>query len=172
MPLKVSESEYRKLARQPEPEAAARAREPTEPEYAPRAPRAPRAPLGQTHRGAITKGDENYWTFMVTALILLFIAYVAGKGELRQWIDLIFWKPAEAPKIEAGADSTKPGAAPVHTPQGDVAAGGAAWGKGSLTPPSTAIVPGGESILQHYGVWDAIKGFFGGAVAPPAPPKK
>ena len=118
--------------------------------------------------GPIAK-DISYWAFMMGALALLFVFYITGKGELKSWLNVLIWNPGLAPQA-SGAGQAPGGIgnpAPVQTKEGPVAAGGAAIGAGSATPPGTYIVPGGKSLLDYPGGYGGVKTVLGQGFAPP-----
>lgn len=91
---------------------------------------------------------------MVLAILLLFIAYVAGKGELAQWINLIIPNPATAPTV-GGAG------------QGASSFGSGATGPANVTrPPVTA--PSNPWDLPGY-IFQEPKVTGGTPWLPPAP---
>lgn len=138
-------------------------------------PMPPRAPITHPIKPALKpSNDAGYWSFMSGSIFILFVAYVAGKGQLKDWLDVLIPNPQAAPKVEGagekpsayGSQLNAPGRAqgtPLQTPKGPIAPWDATFGKGANTPPNTNIVPGGDSILKHFGVYDMIRGFFGGA---------
>jgi len=69
-------------------------------------------------------GDSGYWTFMSMAIVVLFVFYVSGRGELGRWIKILVPAPAAAPK------ATGAGQAPSSYGSG---------GEGALAAPGNAV---------------------------------
>lgn len=150
MPVHLSEKEYARISPSPSPAPAPG----SNPGGAAPVPPPSRAPVhtgvGDPPRG---RGD-GYWGFMVGALIFLFIFYVAGKGELKRWIDVLVWSPAPAPKVHGAGQAPGAGGLLQDTtkPQGP------SIGRGGNTSLGEDIVPGGGSV------GGAIPGAVGGAI--------
>jgi hypothetical protein len=98
----------------------------------------------------------GYWSFVMVAVFVLFIFYVAGKGELQTWINILIPNPAKPPTVSAGgtqpsalgSDAAKSAAsapsegAVVGKPSGAPEGAAPAWmsqGFGPLTGMSSSI---------------------------------
>lgn len=106
------------------------------------APSSPRPAVGRERSFYAPAPDHGYWGFMVTAVIFLFIFYVAGKGELKQWIDVLVWNPATAPK--AGGAGQAPGAGGEVSGPGGAAGVADKIAGGNPQSPSVGSVLGGS----------------------------
>ena len=51
----------------------------------------------------------GYWTFIITAVFILFILYITGKGELTKWIDILVPAPPPAPTVVGAGQSPNAG---------------------------------------------------------------
>ena len=82
------------------------------------------------------RGDNSsgYWSFVMVAVFVLFIFYVAGKGELQTWINILIPNPAKPPTVTSGGTQ----ASALGTAEAQSAAAapaeGAAVGKPSGAP--------------------------------------
>lgn len=162
MPVHLSEKEYARINpriksvdQSPAPSSAAPVAPPSRvPEHTGAGD--PLRPPGSTQGEGRGRG-EGYWGFMVGSLIFLFIFYVAGKGELKRWIDVLVWSPAPAPKVQGAGQA--PGAGGLlPAPGSSPGAQGPTIGKGGDTSMGESIVPGGGSV------GGAIPGAIGGAI--------
>jgi hypothetical protein len=98
--------------------------------------------------------QDNYWAFMFAVIFGLFIAYVAGKKQLGDWIEILIPAPAKAPKF-TGADQ---------------APGGPDTGSKTPLDKIAPNVPGAAPPGQQFGqpgygmgneMWNAFKKYFG-----------
>jgi len=152
MPHRVSEAEYRRLAKVPEPAPTSA---PSSPEVrgSGRVQSSPRSVPARS----ISKPTGSYWGFMLTAIGVLLIAYLAGKGDLTKLINILIPKASDAPKF--GGASTGPGGsyAPGTTQVPGSGSGVASTDKGGqdfLHP------PGGGPSESDTGPFAPITNFF------------
>src|SRR5271163_4534373 len=61
-------------------------------------------------------GDRGYWTFMSMAIVILFVFYIAGRGELAQWITILVPNPGAVPKALGAAQQPSTGGDPLNAP--------------------------------------------------------
>lgn len=106
---------------------AGRAEVTREPPSVPRAPRL--APPKDHDAGA------GYWSFIMLAVFMLFVFYVAGKGELQQWINILVPAPPNAPQSQGAKQA--PGGSTGSAPPGPTTAQG--------QPPGAATTGGGNT---------------------------
>jgi hypothetical protein len=86
--------------------------------------------------------DPGYWNFVFAAIFLLFIAYVAGRGDLVAWIKILMFDPRPAPKVGGATFSGKQGT-PAAPPEA-----AAIPGQGTPNPPEQAV-PG--DLMKGFG---------------------
>lgn len=117
-------------------------------EAARRAAETPREPRATVPRGVPT---ETYWSHITIALIVLFVLYVTVMGDLPAWLDVLVWKPGQAPVFKGAGQA--PGG--IGGDQGTA--------KESVVPHSGPNAgPGAQEGVQKLFPWLGASPFGGG----------
>ena len=108
-------------------------------EATPTEPRAPES--GHVSPRAIKVNDGGYWSFMMLAIFMLFVFYIAGKGELQQWINVLIPSPPAAPTAQGAGQPASGYGSSTATPAATSS------GASSGNAPGTTTTGGGNSPL-------------------------
>ncbi len=120
-------------------------------------PRAVRATAPRPARVPVS--DTGYWSFIMLAVFLLFVFYIAGKGELTQWLQIMVPNPPNAPTSQGAGQQPAPGGSTGSATPGPTTQ--AAQPPGSAGPGITGIVgqPGSPATPQSpYAAGGATSG--------------
>jgi hypothetical protein len=111
----------------------------------------PAAPPSQPAPGAYhaprAAPQGGYWTFVACAIFLLFILYITGKGELKNWLDILIPAPPATPKAQGAGQA--PSALGSAAPTPNAAAPAASAPSSASTSAGVAGIDMGAQI----GAW-------------------
>jgi hypothetical protein len=89
------------------------------------------------HRGTLETASgvehagQGYWSFVATAIFILFVLYLAGKGRLTTWLQILMPNPVQAPTVQGQGQAPTGGQpATTGTPTLSSVAAGALGGTG------------------------------------------